>query len=155
MKRRDLRLRRRSRALDEQFASFTYSAQDRLLRTAYLLTGDEWTARHLVESALVRLYDGRRGLEPGRAEHQARRLLLQEYGGRPHEPGKGAVATGTVWGTVQRLPATRRAVAVLLFHDGLAEEDVADLLGVDVEQVRSEAGQVLAAIRALGCGQAA
>ncbi len=147
-------LRRRSRALDEAFAAFTYSAQDGLLRTAYLLTGDEWTARDLVESVLVRLYEDRRGLEPGRAEHQARRLLLQAYDGRPHEPGKGA-ADGTVWGTVQRLPATRRAVAVLLFHDELTEEDVADLLGIDVEEVRTQAGHVLAAVRALRRARAA
>jgi DNA-directed RNA polymerase specialized sigma24 family protein len=154
MKRRDLRLRRRSHALDQELAAFTYSLQDGLLRTAYLLTGDEWTARHLVERALVRLYLGRWRLEPGRADHQARRLLLQEYGGLPDQPGKGA-DTGTVWGTVQGFPATRRAVAVLLFHDELAEEDVADLLGVDVEVVRSEAGHVLAEIRARGFGQAA
>lgn len=132
----------------------TYSLQDGLLRTAYLLTGDEWTARHLVERALVRLYLDRRRLEPGRAEHQARRILLQEYGGRPDQPGTG-VDTGTVWGTVRGLPATRRAVAVLLFHDQLPEAAVADLLGLDVEVVRAEAEHVLAVIRAHGLGRAA
>lgn len=167
MKRRDLRLRRRSRVRAEELAAFTYSAQDGLLRTAYLLTGDEWTARHLVESALVRLHLGWRHLERDRAEHEARRLLLREYGG--HRPRRGAGAAdsgagcgagcgaedGGVWGTLRRLPVMQRAVAVLLFHDGLTEEDVADLLGVGVEVVRSEAGHVLAAIRAPGGEHAA
>ncbi|HEY0773364.1 MAG TPA: hypothetical protein VGD51_04725, partial [Nocardioidaceae bacterium] len=86
MKRRDLRLRRPSRVLDAEFAAFTYSAQGGLLRTAYLLTGEEWTARQLVESALVRLYLDWRGIETHLVEHRARRLLLQESGGLGRRP---------------------------------------------------------------------
>lgn len=153
MKPRDLRLRRPSRARDEEFAAFTYSAQGALLRTAYLLTGEEWTARQLVESTLVRLYRDWRGIENHLVEHRARRLLLQEYGGRRRGP-VAAAAAGTVWDVVQRLPATQRAVAVLLLHDELVEEDVADLLDLDIEVVRSELEQVLAAIRA-GSGERA
>ena len=147
-------MRSPSRARDEEFAAFTYSAQGGLLRTAYLLTGEEWTARRLVESALVRLYLDWRGIDNHLVEHRARRLLLQEYGGRRRRPVTGA-EEGSVWDVVQRLPATRRAVAVLLLHDELAEEDVADLLDLDVEVVRSELDQVLDAIRACSRQQAA
>jgi DNA-directed RNA polymerase specialized sigma24 family protein len=154
VKRRDLRLRRPSSALDEEFAAFTYSAQGALLRTAYLLTGEEWTARQLVESTLVRLYLDRRGIENHLLEHRARRLLLQGYGGRRRRPA-AAAAAGTLWDVVHRLPATQRAVAVLLLHDELAEEDVADLLDLDVEVVRSELEQALAAVRACSGERAA
>jgi DNA-directed RNA polymerase specialized sigma24 family protein len=154
VKRRDLRTRRPSRARDAEFAAFTYSAQGGLLRTAYLLTGEEWTARQMVESTLVRLYLDWRGIENHLVEHQARRLLLQEYGGHGRRPATGA-GEGTVWDTVQRLPATQRAVAVLLLHDELAEEDVADLLDLDVEVMRSELDQVLSAIRECSREQAA
>ena len=152
---------------DAAFAAYMAARQPSLLRTAYLLSGDRHTAEDLVQTALAKLYLSwdkveRRELLDG----YVRRIIVNEHNSLwrrawkrrehstdvvpdhrtvqdRHDDGQSAA----LWEFVQTLPRKQRAVVVLRYYEDLSEAEVADILGISVGTVKSQASRALAAMR--------
>jgi RNA polymerase sigma-70 factor (sigma-E family) len=153
-------------ASDDEFDLFVRSRTHALLRSAYLLTGDQHLAEDLVQSALTRTHQAWRRLErTGNAESYARRTMyhLQVSWWRrrkvpeslpgvvPDRPGDdhaGAVSLRlSLRAALQQLTPKQRAVLVLRFFEDRSESEAADLLGVTVGTVKSQTAKGLARLR--------
>ncbi|NUR06158.1 MAG: SigE family RNA polymerase sigma factor [Nocardioidaceae bacterium] len=155
------------RERDEEFAAYMAARQPSLLRTAYLLAGDRHTAEDLVQTTFAKLYLSwdkvqRREVVDG----YVRRILVNEHTSMWRRPWKRReVSTealpeqqrhdrtdegeaSAVWEFVQTLPRKQRAVIVLRYYEDLSEAEIADVLGVSVGTVKSQASRALAAMRA-------
>ena len=153
---------------DAEFSAYMAARQPSLLRTAYLLTGDRHTAEDLVQTALAKLYLSwdkvqRRELVDG----YVRRILVNEHNslwrrawrrrelstdtvpdraGPPDRVDNGD--DGALWDFVQTLPRKQRAVIVLRYYEELSEAETAEILGISVGTVKSQASRALASMRA-------
>jgi len=152
---------------DAEFEAYMAARQPSLLRTAYLLSGDRHTAEDLVQTALAKLYLSwdkvqQRELLDG----YVRRIIVNEHNSLwrrawkkrevstdalpdhqtvTHEPDDGRSAA--LWDFVQTLPRKQRAVIVLRYYEDLSEAETADILGISVGTVKSQASRALAAMR--------
>jgi len=145
------------------FEEFVAARSAALLRTAYLLTGNHQDAEDLVQTALLRAVPrwGRlRDPEP-----YVRRILLHESVSRwrrrrwretsteslPELPAAGADVDGrlVLRQALARLAPRQRAVIVLRYFDDLTESQTADLLGISVGTVKSQARDGLARLLTL------
>jgi len=116
-----------------------------LLRTAWLLTGDEDTARQLVVATLGRAarHWGRlTGEGTGAYDVALRRQLVRAFLSR-HATVQRPVARTGLQADLGRLSPVRRAVVVLRFADDLDAARVADLLDVSVPTVSHRASAAL------------
>ena len=153
---------------DAEFEAYMSARQPSLLRTAYLLTGDRHTAEDLVQTALAKLYLSwdkvhRRELVDG----YVRRILVNENNSLWRRAWKRREVTtdqvpdsvgvrdrtdhgerAALWEFVQTLPKRQRAVIVLRYYEDLPEAEVAEILGVSVGTVKSQASRALASMRA-------
>ena len=150
------------------FASWMAARQGRLLRTAYLLTGDVHAAEDLVQTALAKLYLAwDRVAEAPSVDAYARKILVNEHTStwrrlwRHREvvtdtstydvPVAGEQYDGVadaLWDAVRGLPERQRAVVVLRYYEQLSERETADALGVTVGTVKSQASRALDTLRA-------
>jgi RNA polymerase sigma-70 factor (sigma-E family) len=151
---------------DADFAAYMTARQPSLLRTAYLLSGDRHTAEDLVQTAFAKLYLSwdrvqRRELVDG----YVRRILVNEHNSLWRRPFKRREVTSdqlpeshaadrhdhgesaALWEFVQTLPRRQRAVIVLRYYEDLTEAETADVLGISVGTVKSQASRALAAMR--------
>ncbi|CAN5491644.1 SigE family RNA polymerase sigma factor [soil metagenome] len=151
---------------DADFAAYMQARQPSLLRTAYLLTGDRHTAEDLVQTSFAKLYLSwdrvqRRELVDG----YVRRILVNEHsslwrrpfkrrevvsGDLPETQATDRPDTGesaALWAFVQTLPRKQRAVIVLRYYEDLSAAETADVLGISVGTVKSQASRALAAMR--------
>lgn len=153
---------------DAEFAAYMEARQPSLLRTAYLLTGDRGTAEDLVQSALAKLYLSwdkvqRRELVDGyvrrilvnennslwRRGWKRREVVTDTFPDRAAEPEPSYDGRGdALWEFVQTLPRRQRAVVVLRYYEDLSEAEIADVLGISVGTVKSQASRAVAAMRA-------
>jgi RNA polymerase sigma-70 factor (sigma-E family) len=154
---------------EDEFDSFVRARTHALLRSAYLLTGDQQLAEDLVQSALTRTHQSwKRLADTGNAEAYARRTMyhLQVSWWRrrrvaevmpermPDPPGghDHAVAVSlrlALRAALARLTARQRAVLVLRFFEDCTEREVADMLGVSVGTVKSQTAKALARLRSI------
>jgi len=118
----------------EDFEEFVVVCGDRLLQTAFLLTGDPRRAEELLESALAKAWFAWGHLDDPPETH-VRRLLVTSRAARRGGPGRGLLAA---------LPARLRSVVVLRVHDGLTADEAAELLGWSVATVRTRTERALA-----------
>src|ERR1700748_1561279 len=104
---------------------FIAARSDRLLRTAYLLTGDRTRAEQLLQSSLSRVWASwsRSELSPALA---ARREMVR--GMRAWWRPAPTDATDEVLVALGRLPRRQRAALVLTEVDRLTERALADVL---------------------------
>ena len=152
---------------DTDFTTYLEARQARLLRTAYLLTGDQHQAEDLLQTSLAKLYlawDKVR--DRGAVDAYVRRIMVNENNSlwrrawkrREHptdEVPEGAPALDTyddgrrdsLWELVQTLPPKARAVLVLRYYEELSEGETADVLGISVGTVKSQTSRALAALR--------
>ncbi len=151
---------------DADFTAYLQARQGALLRTAYLLTGDQHQAEDLVQTALAKLYlawDRVRDRES--VDAYVRRILVNEHNSlwrrawkrneRPTEvlpeaPVLDEYDDGTstaLWAAVQTLPRKARAVLVLRYYEQLTEAETAEVLGISVGTVKSQTSRALAALR--------
>lgn len=144
------------------FEEFVAARSSSLLRTAYLLTRDHALAEDLLQTALTKAYLAWSRVE-GNAEPYVRKILVNTYaswwrrkwnGERPTEElpdrplhDERIGETGDLWGALGRLPRRQRAVIVLRYFEDLTEAQTADLLGIAVGTVKSQASKALATLR--------
>jgi RNA polymerase sigma-70 factor (sigma-E family) len=152
---------------DADFTAYLQARQARLLRTAYLLTGDQHQAEDLLQTSLAKLYlawDKVR--DRGSVDAYARRIMVNENnslwrrGWKRREYATGEVPDidpvhdryddgvgAALWDAVQTLPRKARAVLVLRYYEQLTEAETADVLGISVGTVKSQTSRALATLR--------
>jgi RNA polymerase sigma-70 factor (sigma-E family) len=150
------------------FESWMAARQGRLLRTAYLLTGDVHAAEDLVQTALAKLYLAwDRVADAPSVDAYARKILVNEHTSmwrrlwRHREvvtdtsavdlPAAGEEYDGVrdaLWTAVRILPERQRAVVVLRYYEQLSERETADALGISAGTVKSQASRALDTLRA-------
>ncbi|TDB75670.1 SigE family RNA polymerase sigma factor [Micromonospora sp. KC723] len=151
-----------------EFDSFVRARTPALLRSAYLLTGDQHLAEDLVQSALARTHRSWSRLhDTGNAEAYTRktmyhlqvswwrrRRVAESVTGELPEPrrhdGDFASQTSlrlTLRAALARLSAKQRAVLVLRFFEDRSEAEAAEMLGVTVGTVKSQTSKALAKLR--------
>ena len=152
---------------EAEFREFVAFFGSRLLRTAFLLTGDRGHAEDLVQLALERTARRWSGLA-GSPEAFARTVLLraatdrwrrrraraQEVFDDVHEP---SVADGMdqlllrrdLVAALQQLPSQQRAALVLRYFLDLSEKETARELDISVGTVKSTVSRALDRLRTL------
>jgi RNA polymerase sigma-70 factor (sigma-E family) len=156
-----------------EFDAFVRSRSGALLRSAFLLTGDQHLAEDLVQSALARTHRSWHRLhDRGNAEAYTRktmyhlqvswwrRRVAESLPGDLPEPrrGGGGTAAGgdhadqttirlTLRAALLRLSVKQRAVLVLRYFEDCSEAEAAELLGVAVGTVKSQTAKALAKLR--------
>ncbi|MFE9872502.1 SigE family RNA polymerase sigma factor [Micromonospora sp. NPDC005686] len=155
-----------------EFDLFVRTRTAALLRSAYLLTGDQHLAEDLVQSALARTHRAWNRLhETGNAEAYTRKIMYhlqvswwrrrrvaESMPGDMPEPRGGGSAPDhaqqtslrlTLRAALARLSAKQRAVLVLRFFEDRTEAEAAELLGVTVGTVKSQTFKALAKLRSV------
>lgn len=152
---------------DAEFTEYLSARQPRLLRTAYLLTGDRASAEDLLQNSLAKLYlSWDRISRRESVDGYLRRIMVNEHNSLWRRPWKrrevvvdqvpDRLATtdeyddgagAQLWNFVQTLPRRQRAVIVLRYYEELSEAETAELLGCSVGTVKSQASRALAALR--------
>jgi RNA polymerase sigma-70 factor (sigma-E family) len=151
---------------DDEFRGFVAAREGALLRTAYMLTGDQQLAEDLVQTALEKAAAHWRDIRVSEAaEAYVRRILYRERvsfwrrrrvteslpGELPERPvggGYEAVEDRMVLRqAMSRLGRRQRTVLVMRFYEDMTERQVAEILGVSVGTVKSQAAKALRRLR--------
>ena len=154
--------------LEAQFSEYAAARQQRLLRTAYLLTSDLHAAEDLVQISLAKAYLSWGKLrEPAAADAYVRRIMVNEHtswwrrawrrnerstevlpesASTEHDPTDVA-QRDELWALVQTLPPRQRAAVVLRFYEDMSEAETAQVLGCAVGTVKSQTSRALATLR--------
>lgn len=153
-----------------EFDEFVRARTPALLRTAYLLTGDQHLAEDLVQSALARTHRSwKRLYHSGNAEAYTRKTMYhlqvswwrrgrvaESLSGQPPEPRRRGAEPDhgdrislrlTLRAALLKLTAKQRAVLVLRFFEDRTEAEAAEMLGVSVGTVKSQTAKALARLR--------
>jgi len=153
------------------FEAFVQSRTPALLRSAYLLTGDQHLAEDLVQSALVRTHRAwSRVSALGNAEAYTRKAMyhlqiswwrrrrvaesfpddaLQRAAPAAPDHAEQTALRLSLRTALGQLPPRQRAVVVLRFFDDLTEAQAAEVLGVTVGTIKSQTVRALARLRAV------
>ena len=144
----------------QEFEAFVAASSDRLLRTAYLLTGDAGHAEDVVQSALLRT--ARRWRWARRSPEAYARTVVanlakdrwRNLGRRPAEAPlvhdvplaakDGLLDRDALMRAARELPPGQRAVLVLRYFDDLSVEETAKALGRAERWCRGRRGRRLA-----------
>lgn len=159
---------------DADFSTFVAASSRRLLRGAYLITGDLGEAEDLLQTALERAY--RRwpairqkdlpeayvrkilvttAIDAGRRRRMADAPLDEaQLPGQPDDAVEGLPARAALLACVRKLPIGQRAVLVLRYFADLTEADTARTLGCSVGTVKSQHARAMARLRDLLAAQA-
>jgi len=156
---------------DADFTAYLEARQGRLLRTAYLLTGDQHQAEDLLQTSLAKLYlSWDQVRDRGSIDAYARRIMVNENNsawrrpwrrrerptdfaaegapaGTPVRHGYDEGVGDTVWQIVQTLPRRARAVVVLRYYEQLTEAETAEVLDISVGTVKSQTARAMASLR--------
>lgn len=148
------------------FDAFVAGRGDALWRTAWLLTGDAQRAEDLVQTALGKSWPAweRVARSDGSFEAYVRKVMFTTYvawwrrrwnGERPTENVPEHPSVEEPAGlrhdldrALASLPRGQRAVVVLRYVEDLTERQTAEVLGISVGTVKSQAARALAALRA-------
>ncbi len=152
---------------DADFNAFVTGAWPRLMRTAFLLTGDRYLAEDVVQTALERTYAawGRvtRADEP---YAYVRRIVVNEHARRfrrrvpeqlvtavPERSGPDGFARlderAALMEALGTLPPGQRQAVVLRYWEDLSESQAAAAMGCSVGTVKSQASKGIAKLREL------
>lgn len=151
---------------DADFSAYMSARQAALYRTAYLLAGDHASAEDLLQNAFAKLYlSWDKIRDRGALDGYVRRIMVNENNSlwrrawkrREHStdapPETGAHPShddgisAALWSYVCTLPPKQRAVVVLRYYEQLSEAEIADVLGISVGTVKSQASRALAGLR--------
>ncbi|MFI9647723.1 SigE family RNA polymerase sigma factor [Streptomyces sp. NPDC052040] len=163
----------REQARDTEFQSFVIGRWSRLMRTAFLLTGEQHGAEDLVQSTLERVYVAwrrvgaaddpeayvRRMMINAHARRHRRRLkeflAPRDDSGLVHEvPETGdriaqADDRGALLTALAQLPPRQREAVVLRYWEDLTETQTAEAMGCSVGAVKSNTAKGIAKLRAV------
>lgn len=151
------------------FEEFVRSSSSRLLRTAYLLTGDRGHAEDLVQTALLRTarrwHLARRQPEPyarrvvvnlAKDRWRTRRRRVDEVAIEAAASRESSVSSDDevlerdrLLAAVRMLPAGQRAVLVLRFFDDLSVAETAATLDCSEGTVKSQTSRALDRLRSV------
>jgi RNA polymerase sigma-70 factor (sigma-E family) len=151
---------------EEEFRTFAASRRARLLRAAYLLTGDAGLAEDLVQTALFKAaLRWRRIVASGDPEPYVRRILYTEHVSAWRRRGAvevlgadapdGAAPASdpeqqlVLRDALAKLTPKQRAVLVLRYYEDLTEAQAAVVLGCAPGTVKSQARHALMRLRQL------
>jgi len=154
-----------NREARESFSAFVAARSAGLIRTAYVLTGDQHAAEDLLQTALTKTAARWKHVR-GNPEAYVRKAMYHEQVNRWKRRGREAALptppervgrdhSGDVdlrlslQQALLSLPARKRAVLVLRYLEDLPESQVAEILGCSVGTVRSQAHRAIAQLRAL------
>jgi RNA polymerase sigma-70 factor (sigma-E family) len=147
------------------FEEFVAGRGQALQRFGYALTGDWALAEDLLQTALARAYPRWSRVERDNPEAYVRKIMLNTWSSWWRRRWRGELPTERLpevagpdrFGQVDsrealrsalaKLPPRQRAVVVLRYHQDLPEAQVADLLGISVGTVKSQAAKALATLR--------
>jgi RNA polymerase sigma-70 factor (sigma-E family) len=156
---------------EDEYAAFVRARSYALLRSAYLLTGDQHLAEDLVQEALARTHRAwSRLYETGNAEAYARRIMyhqqvstwrrrkvpevlpgdLPEPRDRPsHDDAEAITRRMTVERALRSLSPRQRAVVVLRYFEDHTEAEAAEMLGVSIGTIKTQTARALEHLRKL------
>jgi len=154
---------------DEDFSAFVDASSRRLLRSAYLITGNIAEAEDLLQTALEKAYRRwpsirrtdmpeayvRRmlvttAIDAGRRRRLASSALdAESLPGRLDPAIEGVAGRSALLACVRELPPSQRAVLVLRYFDDLTEAETARALGCTVGTVKSQHSRAMARLREL------
>lgn len=155
----------RDQVAHEGFDAFVAARGPALWRTATLLTGDRQRAEDLVQTALGKAWPHwRRVQASGSFEAYTCKVMLTTYlawwrrnwngGPTAHLPriaepdgGPELAVRHDLMAALRSLPRRQCAVVVLRYYEDLSEVRVAELLGISVGVVKSDAAHALATLR--------
>ncbi|MFD8699073.1 SigE family RNA polymerase sigma factor [Kitasatospora purpeofusca] len=150
------------------FEGFAATRWRRLVRTAYLLTGDYHEAEDVVQATLAKVFRSWARIsrldEPDAYVHRAlvnnnlsrhrrrrvRQLLVPVLPERAHSAGAGhrdVEERSVLLQALAELPPRQRAVVVLRYWEDMSEQQVAEVLGCSAGNVKSQASRGLAKLR--------
>jgi RNA polymerase sigma-70 factor (sigma-E family) len=152
---------------DDELRDFVAARGQALLRTAYLLTGDRQLAEDLVQGALEKVYPRWGTIRvAAAAEAYVRRTMYRDQVSlwRRHrvpevlaltlpEPRPAPADTDRVDDrlvlrtALLSLTPRQRTIIVLRYFEDLTEQQVADVLGIAVGTVKSQAHKALSRLR--------
>ncbi|MEU3185033.1 SigE family RNA polymerase sigma factor [Streptomyces sp. NPDC006923] len=152
---------------DGDFEAFVAAHGPRLLRVAWLLTGDAHLAEDLLQSTLAKVWPKWARIAGDRPEAYVRKALVHThaswwrrrwwgelpYGELPESAGAvDAYAhvdlEQSLAAAVRALPVRQRAVVVLRYFEDLSVEETAATLGCATGTVKSQSARALRALRA-------
>lgn len=156
---------------DSEFRGIVIARGSAMVRSAYLLTGDQQLAEDLVQSALEKTARHWGSIRfAGAAESYVRRTMYRDQVTiwRRHrvaeqltsvipEPRRAPQGGDPVEDrlvlaqALGRLGRRQRAIVVLRFYEDLTEREVAELLGISVGTAKSQTSKALAHLR-VSCG---
>ncbi len=149
----------------DEFGEYVAAAWTRLLRSAWLLTGDWHLAEDLLQTVLARAHGRWSRLRDGSPDAYLRAMLATTYLSWRRRRWRGEVPTRllperpehdvharvdlqeSVRQSLAALPRQQRAVLMLRFHADLTEAATAHALGIGVGTVKSYTARALASLR--------
>ncbi|MBC2959508.1 SigE family RNA polymerase sigma factor [Nocardioides deserti] len=146
----------------EDFVDWVAGHRTRLLRSAYLLTGDRAQAEDLVQEAVIKVAERWGRLRSGHPTAYARTVIVHDQAswwrgsretpsaeplGDHALPEADHAGRSVLLSALGRLPRRQRAVVVLRYFDDLTERETAEALGVTVGTVKSQAHHALRSLR--------
>ena len=151
---------------DEEVTAFVRARYGRLLRTAYLLCGDQGKAEDLVQTALAKTIVAWPRLQKSEGiDRYVQRVLVNTYvssrrrrswweqpldrlvEGRARDEYVAVEQRDWLRRALDTLPARQRAAVVLRFYEDLSEQDAATVLGCSVGTVKSLSSRGLRSLR--------
>ncbi|MCL7423506.1 SigE family RNA polymerase sigma factor [Streptomyces sp. YS415] len=163
----------RTLARDEEFRSFVTGRWPRLMRTAFLLTGEQHAAEDLVQSTLEQVYVAwRRVGSADEPDAYVRRVMINSHARKHRRRLKEFLAPKDDSGLVREVPDTgdriaqaddrnalltalaqlpprQREAVVLRYWEDLTETQTAQAMGCSVGAVKSNAAKGIAKLRAI------
>ncbi|HLL33018.1 SigE family RNA polymerase sigma factor [Streptomyces sp. NPDC052687] len=163
----------RKQARDEEFQAFVIGRWPRLMRTAFLLTGEQHAAEDLVQSTFEQVYVAWRKVgSADEPEAYVRRVMINAHArkhrrrlreflapkddsGLAHEqPDTGdrisqADDRNALLKALAQLPPRQRQAVVLRYWEDLTETQAAEAMGCSVGAVKSNAAKGIAKLRAI------
>jgi RNA polymerase sigma-70 factor (sigma-E family) len=147
------------------FDAYVRARTPALLRSAYLLTGDQHLAEDLVQDALIRTHRAWRRIADSNPDAYTRKVMYHLNISRwrrgrsaersidriPERAEAGRFDTSddrlVLRHALNQLPPKRRAVIVLRFFEDLTEAATADVLGISIGTVKSQTSKALVQLR--------
>ncbi|GHI99905.1 DNA-directed RNA polymerase sigma-70 factor [Streptomyces olivaceus] len=164
----------RKQAGDKDFQAFVVGRWPRLMRTAFLLTGEQHAAEDLAQSTLEQVYVAwHRVASANDPEAYVRRVMINAHARRhrrklrefllPRSDDTGVTHevadTGdriaqaddrhTLLKALVKLPTRQREAVVLRYWEDLTEIQTAEAMGCSVGTVKSNAAKGIAKLRAM------